>query len=63
MNFSLSILFFFGLINNIFCRSPLVFFDSPACPALKPMENFDLNKVILSIDILNYITIKLILDF
>ena len=44
MNISLSILVLFGLFNMISCWWQA----SPTCPELKPMDNFDLNKVILS---------------
>ena len=44
MNITLSILVLFGLFNMISCWWQA----SPTCPELKPMDNFDLNKVILS---------------
>jgi hypothetical protein len=44
MNISLSILVLFGLFNMISCWWQA----SPTCPELKPMDNFDLNKVVLS---------------
>ena len=58
MNITLSILVLFGLFNMISCWWQA----SPTCPELKPMDNFDLNKVILSyIIIIIIITIITIL--